>query len=139
MADGPRVGDELPPVERDQLVDAEPGARGDGDEEVVPGVIIGVGDAKDGVDVGAGGDAGRGTEVAGHAPSTWREGRSEQRLLGGRRGSRASAYEWRRTSSRSAVTTSEGELRVCRSGAENRSANVGVAVVVAFGGGSRTR
>ncbi len=53
MADGtgPSGGHQLRPVEGDQLVDAEAGAGGHGDGEVVAGVIVRVGDAEDGVDV----------------------------------------------------------------------------------------
>lgn len=139
VVDGPGLGDELPLVEGDQLVDAEAGAGGDGDEEVVAGVGVVVGDAEDGVDVGAGGDAGRGAEEAGHPGGTGREGQSEQRLFDGRRGSSAWPYGWRRTSRPAWPSTTEGELRLCRPGPENRSATVEGAVAVAFGGGSRTR
>ena len=139
VAHGPGLGDELPPVEGDQLVHAEAGAGGHGDEEVVAGALVGVGDTEDGVDVGAGGDAGRGSEEAGHRGGTWRIGRSEQRLLEGRRGSSATPDGRRPTSCGWTARRAEGELRLCRSRAENRSAKVEAAGGAGSGGGSRTR
>jgi hypothetical protein len=73
------LGDELNLVKGDQLVDAQAGAGGHGAEQVVAGVIVVVGDAEDGIEVGAVGDAGMGAEEAGHPGGTGRIVRFESR------------------------------------------------------------
>ena len=70
MADVARVRDHLVPVEGHHLVDAEPGHGGHRDHHVVAGAVGVVEDREAGVDLGGGGDAGRGVEVPGHAPTT---------------------------------------------------------------------
>ena len=110
VTDGSGVGDQLAPVEGDQLVDAEARAGGYGNEEVVAGAVAG--DAEDGVDVGAGRDAGRGAEVAGHLRGTGACSGSEQRLLRRRRCSRARPYGRKPTSRWTKASAAEGELRL---------------------------